>query len=64
MSLNLVGWNVVLDSDNANELSSFYERLLGWTRLAGDDRPCGTSVLPIAASALDKGSLRSNSLNI
>ena len=35
MSLNLVGWNVVLDSDDANELSIFYEKLLGWTRFPG-----------------------------
>lgn len=31
MALNLVGWNVVLDSDNAGELAAFYEKLLGWT---------------------------------
>lgn len=37
MSLNLVGWNVVLDSDNANELSIFYEKLLGWTRFPGEE---------------------------
>ena len=37
MSLNLVGWNVVLDSDNANELSKFYEKLLGWTRFPGEE---------------------------
>ena len=29
MALQLVGWNVVLDADNADELSAFYERLLG-----------------------------------
>lgn len=37
MPLNLVGWNVVLDSDNANDLSLFYEKLLGWTRFPGDE---------------------------
>jgi len=37
MSLNLVGWNVVLDSNNADELSAFYERLLGWTRFPGEE---------------------------
>jgi len=37
MALNLVGWNVVLDSDNADELSAFYERLLGWTRFKGEE---------------------------
>lgn len=37
MALNLVGWNVVLDSDNAEELSMFYERLLGWTRFPGEE---------------------------
>lgn len=37
MALNLVGWNVVLDSDNADELSAFYERLLGWTRYKGEE---------------------------
>lgn len=37
MSLNLVGWNVVLDSDNAVELSEFYEKLLGWTRFPGEE---------------------------
>lgn len=37
LSLNLVGWNVVLDSDNANDLSLFYEKLLGWTRFLGDE---------------------------
>ena len=36
MALDLVGWNVVLDSDNADELSSFYESLLGWTRFPGE----------------------------
>lgn len=30
MTLNFVGWNVVLDSDNADKLSVFYENLLGW----------------------------------
>lgn len=37
MALNLVGWNIVLDSDNADDLSVFYERLLGWTRLKGEE---------------------------
>lgn len=37
MSLNLVGWNVVLDSDHASELSLFYEKLLGWTRFPGEE---------------------------
>lgn len=37
MALNLVGWNVVLDSGNADELSAFYERLLGWTRFSGEE---------------------------
>lgn len=37
MSLNLVGWNVVLDTDNAVELSEFYEKLLGWTRFPGEE---------------------------
>ena len=37
MALNLVGWNVVLDSDHADDLSAFYERLLGWTRFKGEE---------------------------
>lgn len=37
MALNLVGWNVVLDSDDAQGLSVFYERLLGWTRFPGEE---------------------------
>ncbi len=37
MALNLVGWNVVLDSNHADELSAFYERLLGWTRFPGEE---------------------------
>lgn len=37
MGLNLVGWNVVLDSDHADKLSAFYEKLLGWTRFPGDE---------------------------
>lgn len=36
MALNLVGWNVVLDSNHADELSAFYEKLLGWTRFRGE----------------------------
>lgn len=37
MALELVGWNVVLDSDDAEGLSLFYERLLGWTRYPGEE---------------------------
>lgn len=37
MALNLGGWCVVLDSNNAAELSAFYERLLGWTRFQGEE---------------------------
>ena len=37
MALDLVGWNVVLDSDRADELSAFYEKLLGWTRFKGEE---------------------------
>lgn len=37
MSLNLVGWNVVLDSNHAEELSQFYEKLLGWTKFPGEE---------------------------
>lgn len=37
MALELVGWNVVLDSENADELSAFYEQLLGWTRFPGEE---------------------------
>lgn len=37
MALALVGWNVVLDSDHADELSAFYEKLLGWTRFPGEE---------------------------
>lgn len=37
MPLHLVGWNVVLDSDRADELSAFYEKLLGWTRYRGEE---------------------------
>lgn len=44
MALNLVGWNVVLDSDNADELSAFYERLLGWTRFRGEEYTVLTNV--------------------
>ena len=35
MALNLVGWNVVFDSNHADVLSAFYEKLLSWTRLKG-----------------------------
>lgn len=37
MGLNLLGWNVVLDSNDADKLSTFYEKLLGWTRFPGDE---------------------------
>ncbi len=37
MALDLVGWNVVVDSDHADELSAFYEKLLGWTRFPGEE---------------------------
>lgn len=37
MALDLVGWNMVLDSDRADELSAFYEKLLGWTRFKGEE---------------------------
>lgn len=37
MALKLVGWNVVLDSDDADGLSAFYEKLLGWTRFPGEE---------------------------
>lgn len=37
MALDLVGWNVVLDSDNVDALSAFYEKLLGWTRFPGEE---------------------------
>ena len=37
MALNLMGWNVVLDSNHADELSAFYEKLLGWTRFKGEE---------------------------
>lgn len=37
MALNLVDWNVVLDSDNADKLSKFYENLLGRTRFPGEE---------------------------
>ena len=37
MALDLVGWNTVLDSDRADELSVFYEKLLGWTRFKGEE---------------------------
>ena len=29
MALHLAGWNVVLDSDKADEFAVFYEKLLG-----------------------------------
>jgi len=37
VALNLVGWNVVLDTDKADALSCFYEKLLGWTRFPGEE---------------------------
>ena len=37
MSLKLVGWNTVIDSNDADGLSRFYEKLLGWTRFPGDE---------------------------
>ena len=37
MALDLAGWCVVLDSDNVDELSAFYEKLLGWTRFPGEE---------------------------
>lgn len=37
MALNLGGWCVVLDSGNAEALSAFYEKLLGWTRFRGGE---------------------------
>lgn len=37
MALNLRGWNVVLDSDNADKLSRFYEKLLDWARFPGEE---------------------------
>ena len=37
MALDLVGWNVVLDTDDADGLSAFYEKLLGWTRFPGEE---------------------------
>lgn len=37
MALKLVGWNAVLDCDNMDELSAFYEKLLGWTRSSGEE---------------------------
>lgn len=43
-ALNLVGWNVVLDSDHADALSAFYERLLGWTRFKGEEYTVLTNV--------------------
>lgn len=37
MALKLGGWCAVLDSDNAEKLSAFYEKLLGWTRFKGEE---------------------------
>ena len=37
MALDIVGWNVVLDSDCADELSAFYEKLLGWSRFKSEE---------------------------
>lgn len=44
MALDLIGWNVVLDSDHADELSAFYEKLLGWTRFEGEEYTVITNV--------------------
>ena len=37
MALNLNAWCVILDSGNADELSAFYEKLLGWKRYKGEE---------------------------
>lgn len=37
MAFGLGGWCAVLDSGNADELSAFYEKLLGWTRFKGEE---------------------------
>ncbi len=37
MALTLGGWCVILDSADADGLSRFYERLLGWTRFDGEE---------------------------
>ena len=37
MALNLGGWCAVLDSNDADALSAFYEKLLGWTRFKGEE---------------------------
>ena len=37
MALDLNAWCVVLDSGNSDELSAFYERLLGWKRYKGEE---------------------------
>ena len=37
MALDLGAWCVILDSDNADALSAFYEKLLGWKRFPGEE---------------------------
>ena len=37
MALNLGAWCVILDSSDADELSAFYEKLLGWKRYKGEE---------------------------
>lgn len=37
MAFKLGGWCVVLDCANANELAAFYEKLLGWTVIEGEE---------------------------
>ncbi|MDL2219351.1 VOC family protein [Ruminococcaceae bacterium OttesenSCG-928-O06] len=37
MALDLGGWCTVLDCGNIDELSAFYEKLLGWTRFGGEE---------------------------
>ena len=32
-----MGWNVVLDSNHADELSAFYGKIAGWTRFRGEE---------------------------
>lgn len=59
MALNLVGWCVVLDSDNVDELSAFYEKLLGWARFSGEgfstvaDMACTTAPTWITFQQVD-----------
>ncbi|MDL2220132.1 VOC family protein [Eubacteriales bacterium OttesenSCG-928-N14] len=37
MALNLAGMCTVLDSDNAEELAAFYEKLLGWAKFGSGE---------------------------